>query len=130
MRDAGHDVVYVGERAADPGDEALLAEAVAEGRTFLTKDHDLGALVYRDSRPHRGVLLLDDLGDAAAEAALILAALSSHGGQLANSAFLRVGPDGARESRDKAGSIAHADRRPDDVPYQAPKTPVTPRRGK
>jgi predicted nuclease of predicted toxin-antitoxin system len=41
MRDAGNDVVYVGEREADPGDEALLAEAVAEGRTFLTKDHDI-----------------------------------------------------------------------------------------
>jgi predicted nuclease of predicted toxin-antitoxin system len=95
MRDAGHDVVYVGERAADPGDEALLAEAVAEGRTFLPKDHDIGALVHRDSRPHRGILLLDDLGDASAEAALILTALSSHGDQLASSAFLRVGPEGA-----------------------------------
>jgi predicted nuclease of predicted toxin-antitoxin system len=40
MRDAGHDVVCIGERAADPGDEALLAEAVSEGRVFLTKDHD------------------------------------------------------------------------------------------
>jgi predicted nuclease of predicted toxin-antitoxin system len=56
MRTAGYDVVYVGERPADPGDAALLAEAVAEGRVFLTKDHDIGALVYRDSTPHRGVL--------------------------------------------------------------------------
>jgi predicted nuclease of predicted toxin-antitoxin system len=53
MRDAGHDVVYIGERAADPGDEALLAEAVSEGRVFLTKDHDIGALPPRDLRPHR-----------------------------------------------------------------------------
>jgi hypothetical protein len=59
----------------------LLAEAVAEKRIFLTNDRDIGALVHRDSRPHRGVLLLDDLGDASAEAALILAA-SSHGDQL------------------------------------------------
>src|SRR5208337_166176 len=100
MRDAGHDVVYVGERVADPGDEALLAEAVAEGRTFLTKDHDIGALVHRDSGPHHGVLLLDDLGDALAQAALILAALTSHGDQLARSAFSRASLEGARESRD------------------------------
>ena len=42
MRAAGHDVVYLGERTADPGDQALLAEAVAEGRVVLTKDHDIG----------------------------------------------------------------------------------------
>ena len=34
---AGYDVAYLGERAADPGDRALLAEAVAEGRIILTK---------------------------------------------------------------------------------------------
>jgi predicted nuclease of predicted toxin-antitoxin system len=100
MRGAGHDVVYVGERAADPGDEALLAEAVAEGRIFLTKDHDIGALVHRHLRPHRGVLLLDDLGEASAETELILGALASHQDQLAASAFFRVGSEGARESRD------------------------------
>ena len=48
MRDAGHDVVYIGERARDPGDEALLAEAAADRRIFVTKDHDIGALVDRD----------------------------------------------------------------------------------
>jgi hypothetical protein len=31
LRAAGHDVVYLGERTADPGDQVLLAEAVAEG---------------------------------------------------------------------------------------------------
>jgi hypothetical protein len=31
IRTAGYDVVYLGERTSDPGDEALLAEAVAEG---------------------------------------------------------------------------------------------------
>ena len=38
MRAAGYEVAYLGERAADPGDRALLAEAVAEGRIILTKD--------------------------------------------------------------------------------------------
>ena len=67
LRDAGHDVVYAAEFAVDPGDESLLAQAVRENRVFLTKDHDIGALVYRDSRTHCGVLLVDDLGAAAAE---------------------------------------------------------------
>jgi hypothetical protein len=61
LRDGGHDVVYAAERTMDPGDEALLAEAVRENRVFLTKDHDVGTLVYRDLCPRRGVLLVDDL---------------------------------------------------------------------
>jgi len=73
----------------DPGDEARLAQAVRENRVFLTKDHDIGTLVYRDLHPHRGVLLVDDLGAPAAESALIPAALSSHHELLAAGAFLR-----------------------------------------
>lgn len=99
LRDGGHDVDYAAERAMDPGDEVLLAEAVRENRVFLTKDHDIGALVYRDLRPHCGVLLVDDLGAPAAEAALILVALSSHHELLAAGAFLRAGMGGVRESR-------------------------------
>jgi predicted nuclease of predicted toxin-antitoxin system len=99
MRAVGHDVVYAGERPADPGDAALLAEAVAEGRVFLRKDHDMGALVHRDSLAHCGVLLMDDLGDAAAESKLVLSVLSSHPDQLTASAFLRAAASGIREAR-------------------------------
>ena len=99
MRAAGHDVVYLGERRPDPGDQALLTEAVAEGRIILTKDHDIGVLTHRDLHPHCGVLLLDDLGDAAAESDLILATLPSYSDRLAARAFLRAGPAGIRESR-------------------------------
>ncbi len=99
MRAAGHDVVYVGDRNPDPGDRALLAEAVAEGRILLTKDHDIGALVHRDQQPHSGVLLVDDLGDPAAESGLILAALSSHRDRLTARAFLRLSVTGIRESQ-------------------------------
>jgi predicted nuclease of predicted toxin-antitoxin system len=90
LRALGHDVVYAAERAVDAGDQALLAEATAQRRIFLTKDHDIGALVHRDQQPHHGVLLLNDLGDATAETDLILAALSSHHDQLVARAFLRA----------------------------------------
>jgi predicted nuclease of predicted toxin-antitoxin system len=90
LRDLGHDVVYSAERPVDPGDEALLAEALAAGRVFVTKDHDIGALVHRDARAHAGVLLLDDLGDAMAETELILLTLDQHGLRLAEKAFLRA----------------------------------------
>jgi predicted nuclease of predicted toxin-antitoxin system len=54
MRAIGHDVAYAAGRIADPGDEALLAEAAAEARIFITKDHDIGALVHRDAQAHCG----------------------------------------------------------------------------
>ena len=99
LRAVGHDVVYLGERPVDPGDHALLAEAVVEGRIILTKDHDIGVLVHRDLQPHCGVLLIDDLGNAAAESGLILATVSSHRDRLAARAFLRAGEAGIREAR-------------------------------
>jgi len=99
LRDAGHDVIYVAERQLDPGDSALLAEAVSEGRIFVSKDRDIGVLVHRDGQPHRGVLLLDDLGDAGAEMQLIASAFASHAQQLGAGAFLRAGRGGVRESQ-------------------------------
>jgi hypothetical protein len=108
LRTAGHDVVY-------SGDAALLAEAArdggrrgrgpqgtgaaGDGGSFLTKDHDIGALVHRDLLPHCGVLLVDGLGDAAAESDLIPAVLSSHHERLVAAAFNRAGPTRIREGR-------------------------------
>lgn len=107
LREGGHDVVYAAERTMDPGDEALLAEAVKENRVFLTKDHDIGALIYRDLRPHCSVLFVDHLGDAAAESALILAAIASHREPLGAGTFLRAGMRGIRESQ-AWGAAGHA----------------------
>lgn len=90
LREAGHDVIYSAERPTDPGDSALLAEATADGRVFLTKDHDIGALVHRDGQPHAGVLLLDDLGSADGETELILAILDREGERLVAGVFLRA----------------------------------------
>ncbi len=90
-------MVYVAERASDPGDAALLAEAANEERIFISKDRDIGVLVHRDQLPHRGVLLLDDLGDAGAETRLIIVVLATGGSQLAAGGFLRAGRNGIRE---------------------------------
>jgi predicted nuclease of predicted toxin-antitoxin system len=98
LRAAGHDVLYAGERASDPGDAALLAEAAAEQRVFLTKDHDIGVLVHRDRAAHRGVVLLSDLGDPAAETRLVLRGLAECADALAAFAFVRIGPDGIRQA--------------------------------
>lgn len=95
LRQAGHDVIYSAERPTDPGDAVLLAEAFADSRVFITKDHDIGALVFRDGAPHAGVLLIDDLASVEDETALLLACLESHGPALVSGAFVRAGASGA-----------------------------------
>lgn len=45
LREAGHDVVGVGDRDKDPGDEQILAES----RALVTLDKDFGELVNRSS---------------------------------------------------------------------------------
>ena len=94
LRTAGYDVVYSTERPTDPGDAALLAEASSEARVFLTKDHDIGALVHRDGQAHSGVLLLDDLGNAQAETEMILRAITNHVQDLEGGKFLRTNNKG------------------------------------
>ena len=100
LRSAGHDVVWAGDRDRDPGDAALLAEARADQRVFLTKDHDLGALVFRDRAAHAGVLLIDELYQPDAEAALVGDLLRLQGEKLEAGAFLRGSLSGVREGRD------------------------------
>jgi predicted nuclease of predicted toxin-antitoxin system len=96
LRDAGHDVVYVGERQNDPGDIAILREAAETARVLLTKDHDIGALVFRDGAAHSGVVLSDDLGSGAAEAKLLLSIIDTWAEALAQGGFVRAGYWGSK----------------------------------
>lgn len=90
LRAAGHDVIYSAERQSDPGDQALLLEALDGQRVFVTKDHDIGTLVHRDRSAHAGVLLIDDLGDPVGEAQMVLSAIADQAGALSAGAFIRV----------------------------------------
>lgn len=65
-------MLYSAERRIDPGDEALLREATSDKRVLITKDHDIGKLVFRDDVQHAGVFLIDDLGDAYEETGLLV----------------------------------------------------------
>ena len=77
----------------------IVAEAFADQRVFVTKDHDIGALVFRDGAPHAGVLLIDDLGSVMEETALLRSSLHSYGDALTGGAFLPVNATGARIGR-------------------------------
>lgn len=51
---AGHDVVWVGDWPADPGDEEILACALREARVVVTLDKDFGELAVAFGHEHAG----------------------------------------------------------------------------
>jgi predicted nuclease of predicted toxin-antitoxin system len=59
LRAAGHDVSYVGDREADPGDSAILGEALRERRILVTLDKDFGEMAVRLGRLHAGIIRLE-----------------------------------------------------------------------
>ena len=58
LRQQGHDVFSVYEQARGMDDEDVLAKAFAEGWILITSDKDFGEKVYREQRPHQGIVLL------------------------------------------------------------------------
>jgi predicted nuclease of predicted toxin-antitoxin system len=58
---AGHDVVWIGDWAKDPGDKAILAFAAQNERVVITLDKDFGTLAIRDKQPHTGIIRLVNL---------------------------------------------------------------------
>ncbi len=88
---AGHDAVRVGADDPDPGDEALLARAVREGRVLLTADKDFGELIFLRGLVSPGIVRLVD-HPLLRQPAAILAALSTYSDALAQRARLVVEP--------------------------------------
>jgi predicted nuclease of predicted toxin-antitoxin system len=80
LRGDGHDVAWVAEDAPGQADDAVLARAYGQGVVLITSDKDFGELVYRQRRPHAGVLLLRLSGlDEAAKCELVSRAVGEHG---------------------------------------------------
>lgn len=60
----GHDVLYVGDFPADPGDETLMRLAYRDGRVIVTHDKDFGTLAVLFRLLHRGIIRLVDIPTA------------------------------------------------------------------
>lgn len=58
MKSQGHEVfcVFTQWRSAD--DDAILSKAYSENWILVTNDKDFGEKIYREGRPHHGVILL------------------------------------------------------------------------
>jgi predicted nuclease of predicted toxin-antitoxin system len=88
---AGHDVVWAGDWTADPGDDAILAHAHAEGRILVTLDKDFGELAIVYGRPHSGLIRLVNIA-ARRQAEVCLHVLTRYGPELLVGAIVTAEP--------------------------------------
>ena len=58
LREQGHDTVSVFEVARGASDANVLSRAYEQARILVTNDEDFGEMVFRERRPHRGIVLL------------------------------------------------------------------------
>lgn len=58
LRKQQYEVFSVYEQARGMDDEEIIAKAFAENWILITNDKDFGEKVYRERRPHKGMVLL------------------------------------------------------------------------
>jgi len=84
LREAGFDVVPVGDVAPGAEDQWVTDLAVREDRILITEDRDFGQLVYAEGRASGGVLLLRFPATArAAMARSVVEMVKQHGSRFA-----------------------------------------------
>jgi predicted nuclease of predicted toxin-antitoxin system len=58
LRQQEHDVFSVFEQQRGMDDDAVIQKAFDENRILITNDKDFGEKIFRERRPHRGIVLL------------------------------------------------------------------------
>ena len=95
LRQAGHDVVWVGDWDQDPGDDVILARAHDEGRILVTLDKDFGELVIVREAAHYGIVRVVNTS-ARQQAKAILVVLERYADELSKGALVTVEPGRVR----------------------------------
>jgi len=91
LKAAGHDVIWAGDWAADPGDEEILALAYEEGRILITLDKDFGELALVHGHAHAGIIRLVVLSTSQ-QTPTCLMVLNRYGTELESGAIVTVEP--------------------------------------
>jgi predicted nuclease of predicted toxin-antitoxin system len=58
LRDQGHEIFSVYDEARGADDNVIIEKAFNENWILITNDKDFGEKVYREQRPHRGIIFL------------------------------------------------------------------------
>lgn len=61
LKNAGYDVIFVGDWKPSASDEEVLQKAKDDGRILITDDKDFGELIFRLKKPSSGVILIRTL---------------------------------------------------------------------
>src|SRR5438093_851329 len=91
LHSAGYDVVWIGARDPDPGDDAILAEAHRDERILITLDKDFGELAIVRGLPHHGIIRLVNLASTR-QAAVVMTILQKHAAELLAGAIVTAEP--------------------------------------
>jgi len=95
LTSSGHDVLWAGAWAEDPGDAVLLSRAHQDGRVLVTLDKDFGELAIVHGLAHSGIVRL--VGARAREQGrLCCEVLAHHGAVLSAGAIVTAEPGRTR----------------------------------
>lgn len=83
----GHGVVEVGQKDPRMSDNEILSWAVRESGIIVTTDNDFEEMIWRQGKPHCGVLRLENL-PSAERIALLHDVLDCHGQDLESGAIV------------------------------------------
>ncbi|MCO6457767.1 MAG: DUF5615 family PIN-like protein [Pirellulaceae bacterium] len=89
LQAVGHDVLWTGNLAQDPGDEEILAQAHREQRVLITLDKDFGELAIRRSLPHGGIVRIVNIS-ARQQGLICQQVLTQYGDELTRGAIITV----------------------------------------
>src|SRR6266481_6329426 len=85
LEQQGHDVFSVYSQARGIDDDKVLEIAQVDGRILITNDRGFGEKVFRERRPHHGVVFLRLADERAANKIRVLdQLLTKHGDAIAN----------------------------------------------
>lgn len=99
LREQRHEVFSVYEEARGMNDDDVITKAFVEGWILITNDKDFGEKVYREQRPHKGVILLRLENErTASKIATLQQLLESHAERLEGQ-FVVVTETGVRFAR-------------------------------
>ena len=113
LRQQGHEVFSVYDEARGMEDDTIIKKAATESWILMTNDKDFGEKVYRERRPHKGVVLLRlDDERAAVKIKTVKQLLESYADRLPeNSSSLRRTASGLQVHRRPLGSLGASDMR-------------------
>ena len=72
LREQGHEVFSVFDEAKGISDEDILTKAAAEGWILVTIDKDFGEMIFRERRPHCGVVFMRLSDERAANKIIVI----------------------------------------------------------